>query len=164
MLLPSAIDGNDVCSAEHRQDCRMMVASPNPCFRRLVSLGVICLFSACQTTYESIPAPVGGRTLSGQVQYSGTTRSFVGEFTAISSPAAFQLVISKGLPLISVQQASDTARIEFAGRSWQGSIQRAPAQTKTWLALPEVFAQVSANDRTHFQSKTPGLWNADLEP
>lgn len=133
------------------------------CLRVLFSLGVLFTLGACQSARQNIAAPVGGRTFSGQVQYSGSTRSFVGEFTAISSPAAFQLVISKGLPLLSVQQAGEVARLEFAGRSWQGSTRRAPAPARTWLALADVFAQLNSNPGSHFESVQPGLWTAEIK-
>jgi hypothetical protein len=124
-------------------------------------------FSACQTARDEIPSPVGGKSYSGQMQYVGRTRSFVGDFIVVVSSNAFQLAISKGLPLISIQEGNGIARLESSGRSWQGSVKRTPAAAKTWVVLHEVFTELAAGKRSvshvDFQSQTPGLWNAEAE-
>ena len=85
-----------------------------------------------------------GRTLAGQMLYSGKKRTFVGEFTVRRSPTDFALDVTKGpgMQLILVRENGDNlARVEALNHAWQGNPRRfVPPQARNWLALREVFS------------------------
>ena len=85
-----------------------------------------------------------GRTVAGQMLYSGKKRTFIGEFTVRQSPTDFALDVTKGpgMQLILVRENGDRlVRIEAMGHTWQGNPHLfVPPQVKNWLAIREVFA------------------------
>jgi len=80
-----------------------------------------------------------GRTIAGQMLYSGKKRTFVGEFTVRRSPTDFALDVTKGpgMQLILVRENGDNlARVEALNHAWQGNPRRfVPPQARNWLAL-----------------------------
>jgi hypothetical protein len=83
------------------------------------------------------------KLLSGQVQYAGAKRSFVGDFTATVSDTDFSLDIGKGpgVSVISIRQSGGKlARVEAMGHSWQGNPRHAPKIVRNWLSLGDVLA------------------------
>ena len=114
-------------------------------FRRTALLALLLACAGCMTGRQQFPPPdPSGKTLTGQMLYSGPKRTFVGDFTARVSATDFYLSVSKGpgVPLFSVRKSGGTlARIETPNRSWQGNPQHfIPGPVRSWLALGDVLA------------------------
>jgi len=99
-----------------------------------------------------------GRTVAGQMLYSGKKRTFVGEFTVRRSPTDFALDVTKGpgMQLILVRENGDNlVRVEALGHTWEGNPRHfVPPQVRNWVALREVFSGGTPKDAT--VTRTPG--------
>jgi len=105
-----------------------------------------------------------GRTIAGQMLYSGKKRTFVGEFTVRRSPTDFALDVTKGpgMQLILVRENGDNlARVEALNHAWQGNPRRfVPPQARNWLALREVFSGATPADAK--VARAPGQITVDF--
>jgi hypothetical protein len=108
---------------------------------RAVLLCLLLALCGCSTGMfpEYNPA---GRTIAGQMLYSGRKRTFVGEFTVRKSPTDFALDVTKGpgMELILLRENGDNlVRIEAMGHTWQGDPRHfVPPQVRNWVALSTV--------------------------
>lgn len=131
---------------------------------------LICFLAGCQTSQPTFHTPdARWHTETGQLQYSNPKRSIIGEtvVTALDHQE-FQLdfMAGPGFPIMKLRQSGDKAHAEsaLARVSWNGKSEHPPGKLKPWLALADVFWQLSdfhaTKTQVAIQSAQPGFWNA----
>jgi len=136
----------------------------------LSALLTLVLFTACQSTRPFSDPGSNWRTHQGQLRYSDSTRSLIGDVVIASVPPHdFQVdyVAGPGFPLLKIRLNETRALAEgvlVRGR-WQGKPEAVPAKFETLFALAEVFHSIAVppvRSRT-LSSPTPGLWTAQVQ-
>ena len=126
--------------------------------------------TGCQTTPQTFHTPdARWHTETGQLQYSNPKRSIIGEtvVTALNHEE-FQLdyMAGPGFPIIKLRRLGNRAHAEsaLAHVSWNGKTEHPPGKLKPWLALADVFWQLTdlplTKTQVAIQSSQSGFWSA----
>lgn len=135
----------------------------------IVAFLALGLFASCQSTRSFQEPGFGWRTYQGQLRYSDTERSLIGEVVVASMPPHnFQVdyVAGPGFPLLRIREDRTQAVAEgvLARGRWQGSPEGVPERYRTIFALRDVFNRVAALPRTDRTSETlsGAAWTAEV--
>lgn len=140
--------------------------------RHILIISLLSLLAGCRTVPLQFQTPtLKWQTETGQLQYSNPKRSIIGETvltTYKESDFQFDFMAGPGFPIMKLRQANGQVRAEaaLAKASWQGSPEHAPGILKPWLALQQVFSQISVQSSTRdgkvvLKSVQPDFWHAE---
>lgn len=134
------------------------------------ALLILVATTACQTIRPFSEPGANWLTYQGQLRYSDSTRSLIGDVVIASMPPHdFQVdyVAGPGFPLLKIRMNETGALAEgvlVRGR-WQGQPEAVPTKFATLFALADVFHRIAAptiRSQT-ISSPQPGLWTAKVE-